>query len=597
MNTSQIRQSFLDFFKSKGCVIIPSASLIPENDPTVLFNTAGMQPLVPYLLGEKHPMGTRLANAQKCVRTTDIEEVGDNSHLTMLEMLGHWSLGDYYKKEALEWIWEWLTGVNYLGLDQNKLYVTVYEGDSTIPPDEESIEIWRGIFKRSNIDFTEGKRWVKLGRNDNWWEIAGANNSPAGPDSEIFYYLGKDDNPDFDSDSPEFIEICNSVFMSYQKNEGLYKELDSKNVDFGGGLERLAMVKQGVDSVYQTNNFLEIIKAISAISSKAYDVNSQAAYHIIADHYRSAVFMAADGIEPSNIGRGYIMRRLLRRAISRAKELDIKQPLALELVPVLTHLYKDHYEELSDSKNIISIIATEEQLFSLTLSKGLKEFQKMLHNKQQVITGSIAFKLFDTYGFPLDLTKEQAGLMNIDLAPDLDQIFDGLMLEQRQRSQSFAKGAFKGGLADDSKMSIRYHSATHLMYQALRQVLGSHVIQRGSNITTERMRFDFSHPQKVSADEITKIEKIVNDVITQDLPITYQQMPKEEAFSQGALGAFGEKYADIVKVYTVGSDDNYFSKEICGGPHVSRTGLIGNFKITKEESSSSGVRRIKAIIN
>lgn len=596
MNTSQIRSSFLDFFKSKGCTIIPSASLIPENDPTVLFNTAGMQPLVPYLLGENHPMGTRIANVQKCVRTTDIEEVGDSSHLTMLEMLGHWSFGDYYKKEALEWIWEWFTGVNYLNLDPKRLYITVYEGDKDIPPDEESINIWKNIFKQANIPFIEGKRWARLGRSDNWWEIAGSNNSPAGPDSEIFYYLGQEDNPSFDSESSDFIEISNSVFMSYQKDHGSYKELASKNVDFGGGLERLAMVKQGANSVYQTDNFVEIIKAIASISPSNYDQNNQPAYHIIADHYRSAIFMAGDGIEPSNIGRGYVMRRLLRRAIGRGKELNIDSSLALTLVPVITHLYKDQYSELDNSDKIINILTKEEMLFDLTLSKGLRELKKMLNRGESLITGSIAFKLFDTYGFPLDLTKEQALLLNIKLSSDLDQVFNDLMLKQRQRSQSFSKGAFKGGLADDSEMSTRYHSATHLMYQALRQVLGDHVMQRGSNITSERMRFDFSHHQKVSIAEIGQIEQIVNNIIKQDLPISYQEMPKEEAFKKGALGAFGEKYADIVKVYTVGTDGDYFSREICGGPHVEHTGIIGNFKIIKEESSSSGVRRIKAVL-
>ncbi|MCA9349994.1 alanine--tRNA ligase, partial [Candidatus Saccharibacteria bacterium] len=402
MTTSQIRQSFLDYFASKGCHIIPSAPLVPKDDPTVLFNIAGMQPIVPYLKGRPHPAGTRLANSQKCVRTSDLEEVGDSSHLTFFEMLGHWSLGDYYKKEALEWIWEWLTAPEYLGLESSKLYATVYQGDKQIPRDDQSIGIWQEIFNDQGLSSEVGKRILTLGREDNWWEIPGAEQSPAGPDSEIFYYLGEQANPVFDPEDPDFIEICNSVFMAYQKTPDGYQDLVKKNVDFGGGLERIAMVKQGKDSVYGIDIFVEIDRAIQAIATK----DDLRARRIISDHIRTATMMVGDGVVPDNNGAGYVLRRLVRRALREADRIGIDSQLIDQLVPVVIHLYQDAYQNLAQDKDqIIKVLSKEERLFRATLKKGIRLFHKEV---QQKLTGEQAFKLFDTYGFPLELSLEEA---------------------------------------------------------------------------------------------------------------------------------------------------------------------------------------------
>ena len=605
MTTSEIRSKFLEFFASKDHAIIPSAPVVPEHDPTVLFTTAGMHPLVPYLLGQPHPQGKRLVDSQKCIRTTDIEEVGDATHLTFFEMLGNWSLGDYFKSESIPWSWEFLTSKQWLGLDPQKLYVSVYEGDGEVPKDDESISLWIQQFKKAGITAKEGERILALGRDDNWWEQGGVETGPAGPDTEIFYYLGKENNPKFDTENPDFVEVWNNVFMAYQRQaDGSYSELKNKNVDTGMGMERIAAVMQGVDNVYDTDVLAQIKEAVEtyavethkAIFTETSPESALRATRIITDHTRAVTFMAADGVVPGNKDQGYVMRRLARRAIREALILGIHQGLFERIVPRVISLYEDVYTELQNPTIIMNVLRQEESIFRQTLTRGLKEFAKILRNKKD-LTGQDAFTLYDTYGFPKELCLEEAKRQNVAVSASFEDDFAKAMEIQKQRSRTATAGQFKGGLADHSEIVTRYHTATHLMYQALREVLGDHVMQRGSNTTAERMRFDFSHPEKVTPEQIKQIEKIVNDVIAQDSPLSFEELPKDEAFAQGALGAFGEKYPDVVRVYTVGDPKGeYFSKEICGGPHVKKTGEIGKFKIVKEESSSAGVRRIKAVI-
>lgn len=601
MTTSEIRSKFLEFFKSKGHSIIPSAPVVPEHDPTLLFTTAGMQPLMPYLLGESHPGGRRLADSQKCIRTSDIDEVGDYSHLTMFEMLGNWSLGDYYKPESIAWSFELL--VEVFGIDPHKLFVTVYEGDGEVPRDDESIGIWSETFKKTGIEAREGDRIQTRPRADNWWEIGGLETGPAGPDTEIFYYLGAEKDPKFDPDSTEFIEIWNNVFMTYRRRQGGgYDELPQKNVDTGMGLERIATVLQGVKSVHDTDNFKLIAGAVIHYAGQEFEqVYKEAgsdlgrAVRIITDHLRSGVFMAADGVAPSNVGQGYVMRRLIRRAIRQGLILGIRADLCQTITPTIIEIYQEAYPELEERQTaIIDVLVGEEDQFRKTLDRGVHEFTKIVKDK---LTGEAAFKLFDTYGFPSELSLEDAKRLGIPVDPNWDEDFQRLMHTQRERSRTATAGQFKGGLADHSETTTKYHTATHLMYAALRKVLGSHVTQRGSNITEERARFDFSHPEKVTDEQLREVEKLVNHAIAADLPVGYVEMPSEEAFQSGAIGAFGEKYPPVVKVYTAGNaNGEWFSREICGGPHVTRTGKLSKFRITKEESSSAGVRRIKAVL-
>lgn len=605
MTTSEIRSKFLEFFKSKDHAIIPSAPIVPEHDPTVLFTTAGMHPLVPYLLGEPHPLGKRLVDAQKVVRTTDIDEVGDGSHLTFFEMLGNWSLGDYFKSESIPWSWEFLTDPKWLGIDPYKLYVTVYEGDGIVPKDKESIGLWKQQYALKGIDAKEGERILALGKQDNWWEQGGVATGPAGPDTEIFYYLGKDKNPKFNTESSDFVEIWNNVFMAYQRQEdGSYTELQNKNVDTGMGIERTAAALQGFDNVYDTDVLKQIKEAVETYALESHKEifketnpdSSLRAIRIITDHTRAITFMAADGVEPSNKDQGYVMRRLARRAIREALVIGIHQGLFERIVPRVISLYEDVYTELQNPEEIMNVLRREENAFRQTLVRGLKEFEKILSSKQN-LTGSDAFTLYDTFGFPKELSLEEAKRKNISVSSDFELEFDKSMEIQKQRSRSVTSGQFKGGLSDSSEIVTRYHTATHLMYKALREVLGDHVMQRGSNITAERMRFDFSHPEKMTPEQTKTVEDKVNEIIKKDLPMSFTQLSKDEAFAQGALGAFGEKYPDIVKVYTVGDPKGeYYSKEICGGPHVTHTSEIGKFKIIKEESSSAGVRRIKAML-
>ena len=609
MLLSELRQKFLDFFKEKGHAIIPSASLIPENDPTVLFTTAGMHPLVPYLMGQTHPMGSRLADSQKCLRTDDIEEVGDNRHLTFFEMLGNWSLGDYFKREAIGWSFEFLTDPTWLGIDATRLYVTVFEGDADAPRDDESIGIWQAQFEvngiaaevgRPGVDVpAEGKsgpRVFPYPKKKNWWGPAGTT-GPCGPDTEMFYDTGRAHDPAFgerchpNCDCGRFVEIWNDVFMQYEKTaDGTYLPLKQKNVDTGMGLERIAAVMQGVETIFDIREMRVIMDAMTG------DARSR---RIIADHIRAATFIIGDqnGVVPSNVGQGYIARRLIRRAVREGRKLGITKSFLAKLAEVVIGEFGTHYTELETNRErIVTEIAREEEKFAKTIEKGLKEFDKMMSDR--LITGKEAFILFSTYGFPLELTEELIGERggNLDVA-EFKKEFE----KHQGISRSASAGVFKGGLADHSVETTRLHTATHLLHRALKNVLGDHVEQKGSNITAERLRFDFSHPKKMTPEELAEVEKIVNEAIQKDFPVRFEVMSTEDAKKSGALGYFEDKYAQLggkIKVYSVGDEKRgYFSKEICGGPHVEHTGELGSFKIQKEEAVSAGVRRIKATVS
>ncbi|HPJ03633.1 MAG TPA: alanine--tRNA ligase [Candidatus Limiplasma sp.] len=588
-NSAQLRALFLQFFQDKGHAVISSASLVPENDPTVLFTTAGMHPLVPYLLGQKHPEGTRLTDVQKCIRTGDIDDVGDASHLTFFEMLGNWSLGDYFKKEMIPWSWEFLTSEKYLGIPKDKLAFSVFEGDENAPRDEESAQLWRD-------QGVANDRVFFLPKENNWWGPAGAT-GPCGPDTEMFIITDKEPcGPDC---SPacscgRYLEIWNDVFMQYNKTaDGSYEPLAKPNVDTGMGLERTICVLLGKDNVYETDLFENILAKIAQLSGKTYAENKKA-FRIVADHMRTSTFILGDdrGMAPSNMGQGYVLRRLIRRAVRYGMELNLPTGFTGEIAQVIIGQYKTVYPELDrNSAFILEQLATEETRFAKTLDQGTREFEKIigrLNGKQ--LDGISAFHLYDTYGFPIEMTAELAkerGL-TVDMA-GYEQSFK----EHQEKSHAGAEQTFKGGLADHSEQTTKLHTATHLLHQALRQVLGDEVAQKGSNITAERLRFDFSFGRKVEKDELDQVETIVNDAIAAAMPVTMEEMTVDEAKAQGAIGLFESKYGEKVKVYTIGD----FSKEICGGPHVHNTSELGSFTIKKEESSSAGVRRIKAIVN
>ena len=588
MNANEIRQKFLDFFVEKEHKIIPSASLIPENDPSVLFTTAGMHPLVPYLLGENHPSGRRLVSVQKCVRTGDIDEVGDYSHHTFFEMLGNWSLGDptstpdgYFKEEIIQWSYEFLTSPKWLGLDKNKIAISVFEGDNDAPFDGQSYEIWK------NLGISE-KRIIKLPKKNNWWGPAGEA-GPCGPDTEMFYWAGKSDEvPEyFDDGNPIWLEIWNDVFMEYNKTkEGKFENLKQKNVDTGMGLERTLAVVNGLDDNYKTELFWPIIQKLEELSNRSYD-NERKAMRIIADHIKASVFILGDekGIIPSNTGQGYVLRRLIRRAVRYGKQLDLKS-FTDQIAKIVVEMYGDVYPELSkNSRFVFNNLKQEEEKFEKTLEKGLKEFEK----------GTSPFVLFTTYGFPLEMTKELA--TERGTAIDEESFYEEFKKHQ-ELSQTSSVGMFKGGLADDNEQTKKLHTATHLLRQALEDVLGQEIIQKGSNINSERLRFDFTFWRKLTDDEKNKVEEIVNDKINRNLPVNKVIMKKDEAEKTGAVKTFGDKYGQEVSIYFVGDSlDMAYSKEFCGGPHVEKTGILGHFKITKEEAVSAGVRRIKAILN
>lgn len=592
VNAKQLRQMWFDFFRKHGHAIIGSASLIPENDPTVLFTTAGMHPLVPYLLGEKHPAGVRLADVQKCVRTGDIDEVGDASHCTFFEMLGNWSLGDYFKDEMIPWSYEFLTSPEYLGIDPKRLAVSVFAGDADCPRDERSAELWeKAGIARDRIFF--------LPKENNWWGPAGIT-GPCGPDSEMFIDNGQPKCCDECSpacDCGKYLEIWNDVFMQFNKTvDGKYEPLKQKNVDTGMGLERTLCILQGKKSVYETDLFAPIIAAIESIGSGKYgsDEETTKAIRIVADHIRTSVFMIGDekGVACSNVDQGYILRRLLRRAVRFAKKLDIEIGKLTVVAEAVIEEYKDVYPELEINRDrIVNEITAEEERFERTLQGGIKEFEKLCHYLVgDTISGKASFKLYDTYGFPIEMTvelaKEKGLKVNID---DFNKAF----AEHQQKSHAGAEQKFKGGLADHSEATARLHTATHLMHRALKEVLhDDNANQKGSNITEERLRFDFTFPRALTPEEIREVEDKVNEAIKADVPVVCEEMTVEEAREQGAVGLFTAKYGEKVKVYTMGK----YSKEICGGPHASHTGELGHFRIVKEQSSSAGVRRIKAVL-
>jgi alanyl-tRNA synthetase len=600
MTSNELRKKYVEFFVSKGHVQIQGKSLLPDNDPTVLFTTAGMHPLVPYLLGEKHPAGDRLVDYQKCIRTGDIDSVGDASHLTFFEMLGNWSLGDYFKEGAIEMSFEFLTSPQWLGIPVDKLGITVFEGDEGVPRDDESTEVWKKVGIPEN-------RIAYLPRSDNWWGPAGST-GPCGPDSEMFYYIGDAPcNPDCKPGCScgKWLEIWNDVFMQYNKDaDGNYIPLDRKCVDTGMGIERTVTILNGKKSVYDTEIFAPIRGAVEKVANYTYGSDSEKdkSVRIIGDHLRASTFILGDpkAVSPSNVGAGYVLRRLIRRAVRHGRKLGIagEQAFLSPIAAVLIEQMQGPYPELQENKTrIIEELDREEVKFLETLQKGEHEFEKLLPNllkdPRKIMPGRIAFKLYDTYGFPIELTEELAAehRMKVDR-----EGFDAAFKQHQELSRAGSEQIFKGGLQDHGETATKYHTATHLLHQALRSVLGDHIAQKGSNITAERMRFDFAHPAAMTPEEIKKVEAIVNEQIQKDLPISMEMMALDAAKASGAIALFGEKYESQVKVYTIGSSENFFSKEVCGGPHVERTGGLGKFTIQKEQSSSAGVRRIRAVL-
>lgn len=591
LNSAELRSAYLNFFKERGHAVIGSASLIPENDPTVLFTTAGMHPLVPYLSGEKHPAGTRLTDVQKCVRTGDIDSVGDSSHCTFFEMLGNWSLGDYFKKESINWSWQFLTEV--LGISKDSLAVSVFAGDEDCAKDEESAAIWEscGLPK---------ERIFYLPKENNWWGPAGVT-GPCGPDTEIFIDTGKapcSENCSPACDCGKYLEIWNNVFMQFCKNaDGTFSPLTQKNVDTGMGLERTICVLNGCKSVYETDLFENAIAKISCLSGKKYGENEEdtRAMRVIADHIRTATFILGDpnGVVPSNVAQGYILRRLIRRAVRFARVLSLPDDALVEVSKVYIEQYREIYPELvENSGKIIDEIAKENQKFRKTIEQGLKEFERVvgfLPPEVKRLSGKTAFKLYDTFGFPIEMTAELCHEKGLDVdMKGYEKAFE----EHQNKSRAGAEQVFKGGLADNQVATERLHTATHLMNAGLRKLVDENIRQRGSNITAERLRFDFNLDRPLTPEEIKAVENYVNEAIKADVEITCEEMTVSDAKASGAIGVFDNKYGEKVKVYTMGE----YSKEICGGPHAKHTGELGTFKIIKEQSSSAGVRRIKAIL-
>lgn len=584
MKAIELRRKYIEFFEKHGHKVIPSAPVVPENDPTVLFTTAGMHPLVPYLLGEPHPQGKRLTDYQKCIRTGDIDSVGDPSHLTFFEMMGNWSLGDYFKKESIAMSYEFLKDV--LGFDMNKISVTVFAGEDGIPRDEEAATAWKkaGIPK---------ERIYYCSREHNWWGPAGET-GPCGPDTEIFYDTGKEkcsEHCDPTCSCGKYLEIWNNVFMQYnKKQDGTYEPLKAPNVDTGLGLERVISLLQGKNNVYETELFADIIGKIKDMSTE-YNIESA---RIIADHLRASMFMIVDGVRPSNVEQGYVLRRLLRRVIRHMRKIGFDpnniNVLVEKFVDVLTEMYP---EIPANKQTILEVIVEEKDKFLKTLEHGEKEFEKNVEKAKSEgkdkLEGQVVFRLYDTFGFPPEMTAELAA--EKDMKIDMEE-FNELFKKHQELSRAGSEAKFKGGLADHSEKTTAYHTATHLLHKALQIVLGEHATQKGSNLTVERLRFDFANPQKVTPEQLKQVEDIVNEQIQRDLPVTCEEMSLEDAKASGATGLFANKYGDKVKVYTIGD----FSKEICGGPHVARTGNMGHFRIVKEEGVAAGIRRIKAVL-
>ena len=601
MNANELRSKYIEFFKSKNHVEISGQSLIPENDPSVLFTTAGMHPLVPYLLGEKHPAGTRLTDYQKCVRTGDIDEVGDPSHLTCFEMLGNWSLGDYFKKDSIAYSYEFLTSKDWLALDPRKISVTVFAGDDNAPRDEDAANFWKAVGMPED-------KIAYLPASDNWW--AAGPTGPCGPDTEIFYWVGEGLPPagsNKGTDSANWMEIWNNVFMQFNRiDEKTLEPLPKKNVDTGMGLERTNCILQGKTSVYLTEVFQPIIQKIGELAGGyvyGTDEEKDKSVRIIADHSRSSVFILGDqkGVTPDRVGAGYVLRRLIRRAVRHGMKLGIDKDFMAEVAAVVVENFKNAYPELEqNSAKVYKELTAEEAKFRQTLKKGEAEFQKMLpnlmKNPKKIISGKVAYNLYETYGYPLELTQE-LGAEN-GFTVDVEG-FKEAERKHQEASKTAEAGKAKGGLTEQSDVTTKYHTATHLLQQALVNVLGNQVAQKGSNITNERMRFDFTFERPMTPEEIKQVEAIVNEKIKEDLPVTMEVMPLADAQAAGARALFTNKYGEDVMVYTVGRDvkNDWFSKEVCGGPHVQHTAQIGEFKIEKEQSSSAGVRRIRATIS
>jgi alanyl-tRNA synthetase len=594
MTTRELKRRYIEFFESRGHAPVSGASLIPENDPTVLFTTAGMHPLVPYILGEPHPAGRRLVDVQRCIRTGDIEEVGDTTHLTFFEMLGNWSLGDYFKEEAIRLSFEFLSSPRWLGFDPGRLSVTVFAGDEQVPADEEAAAIWRSMG-------VPDERIYFLGRKDNWWGPAGQT-GPCGPDTEMFIDTGLPPcSPDCRPGCPcgKYFEIWNDVFMQYNRSaEGRYLPLEQRTVDTGMGVERTCAMLQGRRSVYDIETFQPLIQAIEEASGRPYGQEEEGdrSARIIADHTRAAVFILGDarGVKPSNLGQGYILRRLIRRAIRHGRKLGVERGFLAGPARACIAVHREDYPELERNREtVLSELEMEEGRFLATLQKGEHEFAKilpnLLKNPRKLMPGRLAFRLYDTYGFPIEITQELAA--EHDLGVDLEG-FQEAFRKHQQLSKSGAEKVFKGGLSDHSDEVRKLHTATHLLHQALRRVLGEHVQQKGSNITAERLRFDFSHGEPMTEEQLRRVEEMVNEQIHRDLPVHFETMTLEEAKGRGAIALFGERYEEKVKVYFIGD----FSSEVCGGPHVERTGELGHFRITREQSSSAGVRRIRAVL-
>ena len=625
MDANEIRKRFLDFQVKKGHKVIQPAPLVLENDPTTLFTGSGMQPLLPYLLGKEHPEGTRLCDSQPSMRLQDIEDVGDPRHTTVFEMLGNWSLGDYFKEEQIRNFFEFLT--REVGLDPNKIYVTCFIGNEKygIPRDTEAAEIWQKVFNEADVEAKiaeigsaeEGdKRGIKLGERiffyddkENWWSRGGGIDTtpigdPCGPDSEVFYDFGEElqDVEKYGlahpaSDGARFMEIGNQVFMQYRRNEdGTFSELEKKNVDFGGGLERISAAAIGSFDVFKISLMRPIIEKLEEISGKAYDNNTDE-IRVITDHIRGAYLLAAQGLVPSNKTQGYAMRRLIRRAILRALDLGISSNFLAEIIPIVAENYKDLPDSiLTHRENALEVLLREENAFRKTLNKGLKELSKLTKNNK-ILDGKDLFKLQDTYGFPLELSVEECYREGIELTKDYLKEFEAALAEQRERSQTASKGMFKGGLEDHGEQTVKYHTACHLLLAALQKHISPDIMQKGSNITADRVRFDFNLDHKMTPEEITAVENQVNEWIAADLPVVFDEY--EKAYARDTLkahGQFWDKYPEILKVYTIGDFENPVSREVCGGPHVEHTGALGYFKVKKEESSSAGVRRIKAIL-
>ena len=631
MNAQEIRNSYIKFFEDRGHVAIKRAPLVLTGDPTTLFTGSGMQPMIPYLLGEPHPEGERITDSQTCLRAQDIDDIGDNRHTTFFEMLGNWSMGDYFKDQQIRWMWEFLSDV--VKLDMSKVYVTCYIGDERygIPKDTEAAEVWAELYTKAGLSagqadigseesgyargINDGERIFYYDGSKNWWSRNGSPETtpigdPCGPDSEMFYDFGTEHDTSFgefchpNCDCGRFMEIGNNVFMAYRKvADGVFEELEQKNIDHGSGLERIAAAAIDSPDVFKISLMWPIIEKLQALSGKDYDGHTES-MRVIADHLRAATFLAVDGCVPSNKEQGYVMRRLLRRAIRYSFDLGIEQNFLEEVVPVIADMYTNDFPEVAENRElIIAVLVKEEKAFRQTLRKGIAQMQKFAADG---LTGSELFMLYDTYGFPVELAVEEAQKQGVEIPNDWREQFESKMKEQRERSQTAAKGVFKGGLGGQTMAHRRLHTANHLMYAALKIVVGDHVTQHGSNITEERLRFDFNNDEKVTREQLDEVERMVNAWIDADLPVSYKEYPTDEAFKLGAIGAFGDRYGDTVKVYQMGEGDQRASFEICGGPHADHTGQLSQdddgkpngkrFKITKEESSSAGIRRVKGIL-